>query len=137
MHTVKRSFALLLLMTLCVMNTVTATDFSTDENSMIQPRYIGASGVTADINVLAPGRVNVTGNAIVYREYTATVTLSLERNGTTIKSWSESGSGTFNLSKNYYVMSGYDYSASIKVDVYDSNNKLIETITAESIVVAS
>lgn len=130
MRMLKKCFALLLVVVVFTVIPANATNLNTEES--VQPRYIGVSSVRANLDISSSGRASVGGTIRTYSGYTVTVSVSLMQDGTSIKSWSKSGSGILTISQNYYVMSGHDYYTSLYISVYNSNNQLVDTITTSS-----
>jgi len=68
--------------------------------------------------------------------YTATIRADLQRSSgsswSTIKSWSEAKASRHDKTRTYVVTKGYNYRLCISATVYDSKNKVVETISAIS-----
>jgi len=105
-----------------------------------QLRYSHISSVSANINITSAGKAMCFGQTYVTSSAnTATVTVSLQQNSggtwSTIKSWSNSGSGTVTVDKEWYVLSGYSYRVFVSVSVYNSNGTLLESASLYSMTV--
>ena len=83
---VKRCMGLALVL-VCL---ISATQVSAFANE-ITPRYVGISLIAADLDISTSGRASCYGYANVLSGYSADLTVSLQRDGKTIKSWSDSG----------------------------------------------
>ena len=58
--------------------------------------------------------------------------MKLQRDGRTIKTWTDSGSKGFDILKTYYVTPGHDYQVVVTATVYNSSGKIVETPSAYS-----
>ena len=117
---------------ICIMTTLCFGASATE----ISPRYTGITTLTADINISSSGRADCFGYVRTRDGYSADLTVELQRDGRTIKSWSDSGSGTISISEPYYVTPNHDYQVVVSADVYNSQEKLVETPSTESLVVS-
>lgn len=102
----------------------------------IEPRYTGIYGISANLNVNSGGRADCNGYVKTKSGYSVDLIVELQRDGRTIKSWSESGSGTFSITESYYVTTGHDYQVVVSANVYNAQGTLLETPSAASIVVS-
>ena len=126
---------------LSILILVASTSFANalDETEpTVQPRYTGLSYMTVGINISSSGGATCTGYSYTHAGYTASMTLKIQKSSndsswSTLKTWSDS-SETRNLAieKVYYVLSGYYYRTQCIVKVYNSDGKLIETVTKNS-----
>lgn len=104
----------------------------------VEPMYDNADRVSASINISSTGCATCAGTIVLHGGVKANVTLTLQKskNGTTgwgdVKSWTDSGSYSLSINEDYYVMSGYYYRVKLVAKIYDSNNKLLETIQESS-----
>ena len=64
--------------------------------------------------------------------YTSTLTVSLQQDGTTIKSWSVSGGGLRSVDESYTVEKGHSYQVIASVVVKDSNGTVVDRTSEES-----
>lgn len=101
--------------------------------SEIQPRIIGVSYVTSTLEISSRGAAKCKGTVELQSGYTADISVELQRDGSTIKSWTNSGSGTVSAGGTYYVMSGHDYVVTTSVTVRDSNNKIVSWGSQDSL----
>lgn len=110
---------------------------TTAQEPIVQPRYDGATRVSATLSITSSGRADVYGQVVLKPSYTADLTVTLRRDsGSEVKSWSSSGSGSLKIDKGYYVTSGHDYYTSVSVSVYDSDGTLVDSITKDSSIVS-
>lgn len=116
----------------CIMTTL-CIGASADE---IEPRYTGIYALSADLNVNSSGRADCYGYVKTRSGYSADLTVELQRDGRTIKSWSDSGSGTITISESYYVTSGHDYQVVVSANVYNAQGTLLEAPSTASIAVS-
>lgn len=93
----------------------------------VQPRYTGISSISANIGISSSGAATCKGTVDVDPGYTADLKVELRQDGITIKTWTESGSGTIRISQVRYVTSGHNYIVKATATVYDGNGKVVET----------
>jgi hypothetical protein len=84
------------------------------------------------VELSTDGKASCYGDVKLSSGYTADVKVELKQDGTTIKTWTKSGSGTISISGTYYVMTGHSYMVTTTATVYDSNGQVIETPTKNS-----
>ena len=106
-----------LVMTMCI--GASATEIS--------PRYVGIYQLHANLNISSSGRANCYGYVAIQDDYSVDLTVELQRDGRTIKSWSDSGSDTISISEPYYVTPDHDYQVVVSADVYNSQGRLVDT----------
>lgn len=92
----------------------------------VEPRYIGISSISSTLDISASGAASCSGRAAVKSGYTVDLKVELKRDGTTIKTWTNSGSGTVSAGGTYYVFSGHEYVVTTTATVYDKNGVQIE-----------
>lgn len=102
----------------------------------ISPRYVGIYQLHANLNISSSGRANCYGYVAIQDDYSVDLTVELQRDGRTIKSWSDSGSDTISISEPYYVTPDHDYQVVVSADVYNSQGRLVDTPSTESIVIS-
>lgn len=93
----------------------------------ISPRYTGIHLLNANINITASGRADCYGYVNIQDGYSVDLTVALQRDGQTIKSWSDSGTKEVSMTKSYYVSKGHDYQVVVSANVYNSQGKLVDT----------
>lgn len=98
----------------------------------VEPRYTGVSILTSTLNVSSQGAARCNGKAVLKSGYTADLTVELQKDGSTIKTWTSSGSGTVTAGGTYYVPSGHTYVVVTTATVYDSNSKVVESPSMDS-----
>lgn len=57
----------------------------------------------------------------------------VKQDGTTIKTWSTSGSGIISAGSTYYVTSGHEYVVKTTATVYNSDGKIVEVQSENSL----
>jgi len=119
-----RSLALALI--LCI---ATATFLSVQA---LELRYVGISSITSSLTISTSGAANCSGKAYLRSGYTGDLKVELKCNGTTIKTWTDSGSETLRAGGTYYVSSGYNYIVTTTVTVYNSDGAIVETPSKNS-----
>nr|WP_325297000.1 hypothetical protein [uncultured Dysosmobacter sp.] len=102
----------------------------------IVPRYSGIFAISADLNVSSSGRADCYGYVMIKDGYSADLTVALQRDGVTIKSWSGSGSDEVEIEKPYYVTPGHDYQVIVTAVVRNSGGVIVERPSADSSIVS-
>lgn len=118
--------AISLILLLAVMMATFATAYA------VEPRYTGIARLDSSLTIANNGAASCSGSATTYSGYTATVKVELKQDGTTIKTWTNSGSGTVRAGGTYYVESGHTYTVTTTATVYDSNSQVIGTPSKDS-----
>jgi len=106
----------------------------TNESTEIQPRYTRISKINITFDISSAGKSSC------YCKVTTIdwaddidLTMELQRledgGWTTIKTWTNSGTGSVPLDKIWYVLSGYDFRLKITAKVYDAKGVWKETVT--------
>lgn len=98
----------------------------------IVPRFTGVLNLTSTLNISSTGAALCKGEARIRDGYTADVKVELKKDGTTIKTWTKSGSGTVRAGDTYYVTSGHSYIVTTTATVYKSNGQWVESPSADS-----
>lgn len=99
----------------------------------VEPRYTGISRMTSTLTISETGAASCKGSTLVRSGYTADIKVELKQDGTTIQTWTNSGSsGTITAGGTRYVTSGHSYVVTTTVTVYNSNNQIIETPSTDS-----
>lgn len=93
----------------------------------VEPRYTGISQISSNLSISSGGAASCRGEVRLYSGYTADVVVELKQDGTTIETWTDSGSGTIRISETRYVKSGHNYVVKTSATVYDSNGKVVES----------
>lgn len=99
----------------------------------VEPRYTGIFKLNSFLDISSTGAAECKGEAGCYSGYTIDITVELKRDGTTIKTWTSSGSGTVQAGGTYYVLSGHNYVVTTTATVYKSNGQWVESPSADSI----
>lgn len=118
--------AISLILLLGVMMATLATAYA------VEARYTGVSSLTATLTISNSGAATCKGTVAVRSGYKADVKVELKQDGTTIQTWTNSGSGTVRAGGTKYVESGHSYIVTTTVTVYDSNDRVIETPFTDS-----
>lgn len=116
---------LLLIMVLTVMLAGVATTHA------VEARYTGVTGLSATLN-LSGNTASCSGSVIVLGGYTGDLLVELKRDGGTIASWSDSGSGRLSAGGTRAVISGHSYVVTATVTVYDGNGTLVNSYSEDS-----
>lgn len=98
----------------------------------VEPRYIVASGLTSSLNISKSGAASCTGTVTVWPGYTTDLKVELKRDGETIHTWSNSGSGTVTAGGTYYVTSGHEYVVTTTATVYNGYGNEVESPSTDS-----
>ncbi len=124
--TIPSTILLFLLLTALVGNLVVA--YASD----IMPLYTGVASLTSGLTISTTGKATCSGKVMLWDDYTADVTVELKRDGTTIKTWTSSGTDVVSAGGTYYVTSGHEYVVTTTATVYDSNGKIVESPSKDS-----
>lgn len=127
-NTISSMVSMLLLLVVLLSGNVTAHAMN------IEPRYTGISSLSSSLVISSRGGATCGGSAEVRRGYTVDLTVELKQDGYTIKTWTNSGTGTVSASGTYYVMSGHEYVVTTTAEVKDSNGRITETPSKDSLV---
>lgn len=118
----------IMLFSLFTANPVAASAVSPSGDPEIQPRYTGIHRLVADLDINPKtGYASCYGQVGIVSGYTVTLTVSLFQDGTSIKSWSDTGTTTFSIEKGYYVAEGHDYEVVVTASVKNSNGVVVNT----------
>lgn len=119
--------AISLILLLGVMMATLATAYA------VEARYTGISRLDATLTISSKGAASCQGTVAVRSGYKADIKVELKQDGSTIQTWTSSGTGTVRAGGTYYVESGHNYIVTTTATVYDSNNKVIETPFTDSV----
>lgn len=108
------------------------TNIASAQEATITPRHTGISSVTSGLTISKSGCARCTGIVIVRDGYTASIKVELKQDGSTIKTWTDSGTDTVDAGGIYYVKSGHTYVVTTTVTVYDSDGKFVEKPSQDS-----
>ena len=111
-------------------------------NSWIAPCYDNVATVTAGISISSSNKANCSGSYDMYSGKKSVITISLMKstNGSTnwseVESWSTTyrtaGSLSLSQTSSSALSSSYYYCTYVQVQIYNSRNELIETVTSLS-----
>ena len=101
--------------------------------SGVTPRYKGIASITSGLTISNTGKATCNGNIMLWDDYTANVTVELKQDGTTIKTWTSSGSEVVSAGGIYYVVSGHTYIVTTSVTVYTADGKFVESHFRDSL----
>lgn len=124
----------MLLVLVCIISTLGV--YSSAEAAEIEPRFAGIASLAASLDISSSGCASCYGRVTPYSGYKVTLKVALQRDGKTIKSWSDTDNETFSIDEIYYVTPGHDYQVVVTATVYNSSGKIVETPTADSAVVS-
>lgn len=102
------------ILTLCMVLTMCTT-------ALASVMYTGIGSIAADLSISPSGYASCYGYVINYNGYSSALKMELKRDGTTIKTWTTSGSGTVKLDKGYYVTTGHTYKVVVTASVRNSS----------------
>lgn len=103
--------------------------------SSVLPNFIAILGYDNDLILNTGGRLTCEGHTQVQYGYIAGLTMELQQydgQWNTIKTWSASDSTTVSLSKDWYVVSGYQYRLKLTYTAMDSDSTIIESFISYS-----
>lgn len=110
--------------------TCLAPAFASDK---ITPRYKAIAQISSGLSISSLGGASCAGDVVLDDGYTADLVVELKQDGTTIKTWTSSGSLVVSAGGLYYVMSGHTYVVRTTATVYNSNGKLVEIVAKNSL----
>ena len=116
---------------LCVLLIAMSAVISGAEETSIMPRLTGIDLQSASLTIDDNGRALCGCSVLAKPGYSIDVTMALEQDGTTIKTWTGSGSRV-DLSKPYYVASGHDYQVVVTTRVETLEGSYLLSYTIES-----
>lgn len=131
MKTMRRTLCLIL-SAICLLASLTTFAYASEASRGEPLRYTGISSIAAGLTINNVGCATCSGGAVTYSGYSVDLTMKLQRDGTTIKTWTTSGSPVVSLSKDYYVTSGHNYQVVTSVDVYNSKGAYVATYSCTS-----
>lgn len=107
------------------------------ESVPVQPRFTAVVDMQAGLEFNWLGGAKCSGGVYLENGYTGDLTVTLQRSTNQIlwddvKTWTTSGSDIFEISKTYYVKSGYYYRVEVVVDAYNAAGAFIETVSLYS-----
>ena len=121
------------ILALCMLSSLFIAAFASDEERDDgATRFTGIFDCYAGLSISNWGKCSCSSFADCKMGYSATITMELKRDATTIKTWTESGTGIVSLSKTYYVVSGYTYQVVATIVVKDSHGTVVDTIEKSS-----
>lgn len=106
----------------------------------VAPCYSYVSEIDLSLDISDSGLASFGTSVLLSNSnHSCTLKMVLQReNGSgwdNVKSWNFSGGMDLIAEKIWYVVPGYDYRIQSTVKVYNANERLIETITEESVVI--
>jgi len=120
------------MVSLLLLLSIVMAGFGAAQAAEIEPRYTGIAHVYAVLNISEIGAASCGGSTRVRSGYTADLTVELKRDGTTIKTWTASGTGNLTAGSTYFVTSGHTYVVTTSVVVYDSTGTIVEDTSVDS-----
>ena len=131
-----RSFRTLLvgLMLICLFatNPMASLAAAVPDESGIQPRYTGIHEFSVDLDISASGYASCYGAVAPLSGYSVDLTMELQQDGTTIKSWIGSGSVDVVLERGRYVESGHIYQVVLTANIKNSKGVIVSSPTLRS-----
>ena len=128
---------LTVLLSLCML-TFTFSTASAAE-ATVQPRYQRICYFTASLEISSSGRATCYGSVTPW-DSTDIVDLTMELQRTTsggiwttIKTWTNSGSVSVSVDKDWYVASGYYYRVAVNASLYTADGTFVEGVTEYSV----
>ncbi len=128
-----------MLLVVCLLSTTVLAAEINDEDYGVMPCFDHISDVAVGLSISLAGKANCdTGITLYDASHSAEITMVLYRtddgnNWDEVKTWTYTATGrNIDLTKNWYVTSGYDYIVQSWVYVYDADGDLIETTAVTS-----
>lgn len=122
--------ALCLILCMVIMTMVTVV--SADDSLGIMPRFVGIDAQVANLTIDGNGRASCGCSVLVDTGYSVNVTMSLEQDGTPIKSWTGSSTSRVDMSKPYYVTAGHSYQVVVTTRVSTAGGSYLCSYTEYS-----
>lgn len=135
----KRRYSLIAaILVLCTLTT--GLYASAAESVPVQPRLTAVVDMQAGLEFNFLGGAKCEGAVYLGNGYTGDLTATLQRSTNQVlwddvKTWTTSGSDFVEISKTYYVKSGYYYRVEIVVDAYNAAGAFVETVSLCSSIV--
>ncbi len=124
---------LILLLAFFVMGSCFIPVDATARENLIQPRWSYVSELSANISIDWLGVATCTGGADTYGSYTVKTVVYLHQyvdsEWDMLKSWSATGISSTGVEGKFAVARGYTYRVTVVAYVYDSNGKILETVS--------
>ena len=136
---------------LCIVGTLSCAVYAYDNNEPtpvsaseydIMPLYDNVMFVSAGISVNSSNKAVCTGTYTLYDNYKSKITMTLMKSSdgvskwSTVESWSQTNTvqnpAGYSKTSTNKLSSSYYYRTYVQVQIYDSNNKIIETVTCFS-----
>lgn len=92
------------------------------------------SCIVFQLLISSTGKASCYGYVEPYSGYSVNLTVELQRDGDTIKTWTGSGSSDFAIDKIYYVTPNHDYQVVVTANIRNSNGVLVGTPSVKSTV---
>ena len=125
----KKIVSLALVTVLLFMMVVPASAANADNT--VQPRWTYLNIIDAGLDINWLGIATCEGNVLAYGNTTVKVVVRLQQQTdsgwSTLKTWSDTDTGSAYASGIYAVHSGYTYRVSVIAYAYDANGNLLET----------
>ena len=124
---------------LCMLTTGLCTSAAA-EDAPVQPRLMAVIDMQTGLDFNFLGGAKCSGEVYLENGYTGDVTVTLQRSTNQIlwdnvKTWTASGSNFVEISKTYYVKSGYYYRVEFVVDAYNAAGAFVETVSDYSSII--
>ena len=126
----------IMLICLFAVNPVVSSAVAIPEDTQVQPRYTGIFQFIVDLDITKTGYASCFGSVSPNTGYSVDLTVALQQDGVTIKSWTESGSSTFDIDKGYFVTKGHDYQVVATASIKNSKGVVVSTPSLSSNVVS-
>ena len=129
---VTRTFGLML--SLALVFSLTCLSAAAAQKPTIEPQYTGIASIVASLDINSLGKASCYGSVVIRSGYNVDLTVELQRDGDTIKTWTDSGSSDFSIDKSYYVTPDHDYQVVVTAEVYNSRGVLVDDPTVKSVI---
>lgn len=129
--TVLRFFVPICLL-LIMLTVLPVTNARAVDETEISPRYTGISKIIASLSISTNGYAECTVEARPRSGYSVNLTMNLQQDGITIKSWTNSGEESCSIDEGYNVTKGHSYQVIAIAEAIDSRGTVVETVTEYS-----
>lgn len=132
---VKKVIAVIMAMVMCLGMTNTFVSAATADDSVISPQNVAIISTSNELTLNSNGKLECYGKTATQYGYTAGIIVELQRNGTTIKTWTDNGGMTALVDETYTYTSGYTYQLKLTHKAYNSAGTLVESFVKYSNVI--
>ena len=109
-----------------------ATPIAETDYLEIVPLWTHIVLTSNNLRDLGGGRLSIQGGTTVQLGFTAGVTVELQQNGRTIRTWSDARATNINLATEHFVARGHQYRLRLTHTARNANGAILETVVMYS-----